>query len=143
MLGWQGQRNASYQLMQWSGAVFRSASLLSLQPICWVPSQSRIARIGQLIGFARATSDGSLSATIWDVAITPAWQVRWLPVKANTVSPCSLNAAVHHGCFGFVVTFLQRSGLGRALIERLTAKLVRDGSPTLTLVGLVVLTDVQ
>ncbi len=47
---------------------------------------------GQIIGFARATSDGVLSATVWDVAVNPAWQ---------------------------------RSGLGRALMERLTKKLVR------------------
>lgn len=36
--------------------------------------QSRLARMGQLLGFARATSDGVLSATIWDVAVNPAWQ---------------------------------------------------------------------
>jgi GNAT superfamily N-acetyltransferase len=58
--------------------------------------------MGQMIGFARATSDGVLSATIWDVAILPAWQ---------------------------------RCGLGRALMERLTARLVEDGIPTITLVG--------
>jgi hypothetical protein len=28
-----------------------------------------MARAGQLLGFARATSDGALSATIWDVAV--------------------------------------------------------------------------
>ncbi len=63
--------------------------------------QSRLARMGQMVGFARATSDGVLSATIWDVAILPAWQ---------------------------------RSGLGRALMERLTARLVQDDIPTITLV---------
>jgi aralkylamine N-acetyltransferase len=36
--------------------------------------QSRFAKLGQLIGFARATSDGALSATIWDVAVLPSWQ---------------------------------------------------------------------
>lgn len=35
---------------------------------------SRWARRHQLLGFARATSDGSLTATIWDVAIVPSWQ---------------------------------------------------------------------
>ncbi|GLC68926.1 hypothetical protein PLESTF_000759700 [Pleodorina starrii] len=70
--------------------------------IIWVRAakQSRLARQGQLIGFARATSDGVLSATVWDVAVNPAWQ---------------------------------RSGLGRALMERLTKKLVEDGIPTITL----------
>jgi hypothetical protein len=33
----------------------------------WIRSlkQSRVARLGQLLGFARATSDGAFSATIW------------------------------------------------------------------------------
>jgi GNAT superfamily N-acetyltransferase len=59
--------------------------------LVWVRStkQSRHARIGQMLGFARATSDGVLSATIWDVAVHPAWQ---------------------------------RVGLGRAMMERLTAR---------------------
>uniref|UniRef100_A0A7S3QNU8 N-acetyltransferase domain-containing protein n=1 Tax=Dunaliella tertiolecta TaxID=3047 RepID=A0A7S3QNU8_DUNTE len=70
--------------------------------LIWIRAtkQSRLAKLGQLVGFARATSDGVLSATIWDVAVAPAWQ---------------------------------RTGLGRALIERLTAKLVNDGIPTITL----------
>lgn len=42
----------------------------------WVRAarKSRLAKEGQLLGFARATSDGSLSATIWDVAVAPQWQ---------------------------------------------------------------------
>ncbi|KAK9902096.1 hypothetical protein WJX75_004187 [Coccomyxa subellipsoidea] len=42
----------------------------------WIRStrKSRMARLGQLLGFCRATSDGALSATIWDVAVHPAWQ---------------------------------------------------------------------
>lgn len=36
--------------------------------------QTRWAAKHQLLGFARATSDGSLTATIWDVAVHPAWQ---------------------------------------------------------------------
>lgn len=37
----------------------------------WVRStkQSRWAKLGQLLGFARATSDKALSATVWDVAV--------------------------------------------------------------------------
>ena len=40
--------------------------------VLWIRSmkQSRWARQGQLLGFARATSDGALSATIWDVAVS-------------------------------------------------------------------------
>eukprot|EP00878_Enallax_costatus_P017098 GHUV01017953.1.p2 GENE.GHUV01017953.1~~GHUV01017953.1.p2 ORF type:complete len:137 (+),score=23.00 GHUV01017953.1:1019-1429(+) len=70
--------------------------------LIWVRSlkQSRVARLGQLLGFARATSDGVLNATIWDVAVSPAWQ---------------------------------RSGLGRAMMERLTHQLVQDGISTITL----------
>lgn len=39
--------------------------------VLWIRSmkQSRWARQGQLLGFARATSDGALNATIWDVAV--------------------------------------------------------------------------
>lgn len=70
--------------------------------LVWVRStkQSRLARLGQMVGFARATSDGVLSATIWDVAVMPAWQ---------------------------------RSGLGRAMMERLTRQLVANSIPTITL----------
>ncbi len=70
--------------------------------LIWVRAtkQSRLAKLGQMVGFARATSDGVLSATIWDVAVLPAWQ---------------------------------RSGLGRAMMERLTARLVEDTIPTITL----------
>lgn len=45
-------------------------------------------------------SDGVFTATIWDVAVSPAWQ---------------------------------RSGLGRAMMERLTRGLVEDGIPNITL----------
>mmetsp|Transcript_24413 Transcript_24413/g.53326 ORF Transcript_24413/g.53326 Transcript_24413/m.53326 type:complete len:257 (+) Transcript_24413:48-818(+) len=77
-------------------------ALENTHALIWVRStkQSRLARMGQLVGFARATSDGVLSATIWDVAVNPAWQ---------------------------------RNGLGRAMIERLTRKLVEGGIPTITL----------
>lgn len=41
----------------------------------WVRAarKSRLARLGKLLGFARATSDGALSATIWDVAVSARW----------------------------------------------------------------------
>jgi aralkylamine N-acetyltransferase len=44
--------------------------------VIWIrcSRQSRWARKGQLLGIARATSDGALTATIWDVAVHPAWQ---------------------------------------------------------------------
>lgn len=40
--------------------------------VLWIRSirRSRWAKQGQLLGFARATSDGALSATIWDVAVS-------------------------------------------------------------------------
>ena len=39
--------------------------------VLWIRSirGSRWARLGQLLGFARATSDTALSATIWDVVV--------------------------------------------------------------------------
>ncbi|GAX83051.1 hypothetical protein CEUSTIGMA_g10477.t1 [Chlamydomonas eustigma] len=70
--------------------------------LIWVRStkQSRLARLGQMVAIARATSDGALSATIWDVAVQPSWQ---------------------------------RSGLGRAMMERLVRNLMEKGIPTITL----------
>ncbi len=46
-------------------------ALVHTHCVLWVraTTKSRYAREGQLIGFARATSDGALSATIWDVAV--------------------------------------------------------------------------
>lgn len=77
-------------------------ALENTHQLIWVRTMksSRLAQAGQMVGFARATGDGVLSATIWDVAVSPAWQ---------------------------------RIGLGRGLIERLTALLVGDGIPTITL----------
>jgi GNAT superfamily N-acetyltransferase len=77
-------------------------ALANTHRLVWVRATraSRYARLGQLLGFARATSDGVFSATIWDVAVSPAWQ---------------------------------RSGLGRAMMERLTRGLVEDGISTITL----------
>jgi GNAT superfamily N-acetyltransferase len=70
-----------------------AAALAATHRTVWVRAarKSRTAREGQLLGFARATSDRALCATIWDVAVTPAWQ---------------------------------RAGLGRGMVERLTACLV-------------------
>ena len=44
--------------------------------VVWIRATktTRWARQNQLIGFARATSDGHLTATIWDVAVNPSWQ---------------------------------------------------------------------
>ena len=43
--------------------------------ILWIRAikTTRWAKSQQLLGFARATSDG-LTATIWDVAVNPSWQ---------------------------------------------------------------------
>jgi hypothetical protein len=40
--------------------------------LVWVRStqKSRFARLGQVLGFARATSDGIFCAVIWDVAVS-------------------------------------------------------------------------
>lgn len=79
-----------------------AVALVNTHRSIWIRAarKSRMAKEGQLLGFARATSDGALSATIWDVAVTPAWQ---------------------------------KGGLGRALVERLTASLVTEGISLITL----------
>lgn len=70
--------------------------------ILWVRStrKSRWAQEGQMLGFARASSDKALTATIWDVSVHPAWQ---------------------------------RGGLGRGLIERITASLIAEDITTICL----------
>jgi hypothetical protein len=47
---------------------FRDGTCPTLSSPVHVDLQSRLARMGQMVGFARATSDGVLSATIWDVS---------------------------------------------------------------------------
>ncbi|GBF91909.1 acetyltransferase [Raphidocelis subcapitata] len=51
-------------------------ALANTHRLVWVRAtkQSRVARLGQLLGFARATSDGVFNAVVWDVAVAPAWQ---------------------------------------------------------------------
>ena len=41
--------------------------------IVWIRSmrKTRLSKAGQMLGFARATSDEALTATIWDVAVRP------------------------------------------------------------------------
>lgn len=53
-----------------------AAALAHTPVVLWVRASrgSRWARAVSLVGFARATSDGALAATIWDVAVSPAWQ---------------------------------------------------------------------
>jgi hypothetical protein len=55
-------------------------ALVHTHCVLWVraTTKSRYAREGQLIGFARATSDGALSATIWDVAVWPCLESRYI-----------------------------------------------------------------
>ena len=52
------------------------AALAHSHRVLWVrcTKGTRWARAGQLLGFARTTSDGALAATVWDVAVSPAWQ---------------------------------------------------------------------
>ena len=53
-----------------------AAALQNTHRSLWVRAarKSRLAKEGQLLAFGRATSDGALSATIWDVAVLPSWQ---------------------------------------------------------------------
>ena len=52
---------------------------------------TRWAREGQVIGFARATSDRALFGTIWDVAVIPA------PLLPNNV-PAAARLQSKHAC---------------------------------------------
>lgn len=76
-LNLQHTRNLRLACMQQVGFPLRDPNRLQLaldhsHSVLWIRSmkQSRWARQGQLLGFARATSDGALSATIWDVAVS-------------------------------------------------------------------------
>ena len=53
-----------------------AAALRHSHAVVWATAArgSRWAKEGQLLAFARATSDGALAATLWDVAVHPAWQ---------------------------------------------------------------------
>ena len=48
-------------------------ALANTHQVVWIrcTKGTRWARLGQMLAFARATSDGALSATIWDVAVSP------------------------------------------------------------------------
>ena len=48
-------------------------ALENTHAVIWVRCTrgSRWAKLGQLLAFARATSDKALTATIWDVAVRP------------------------------------------------------------------------
>lgn len=56
----------------------------------WIRStrKSRVARFGQLLGFCRATSDGALSATIWDVAVRVPSPARPRPTQRSLPPAC-------------------------------------------------------
>uniref|UniRef100_A0A061S221 Histone acetyltransferase n=1 Tax=Tetraselmis sp. GSL018 TaxID=582737 RepID=A0A061S221_9CHLO len=53
-----------------------SLALQQTHRVLWIrcTRPGRGSRVGSLVGFARATSDGALTATIWDVAVHPCWQ---------------------------------------------------------------------
>jgi len=59
----------------------------------WIRStrKSRMARFGQLLGFCRATSDGALSATIWDVAV----RIFLSLARLHTAFPASPPTCMH------------------------------------------------
>ena len=65
-------------------------ALARTHQVLWIRNtkQTRWARNGQLIGFARATSDGVCAATIWDVAVRPAYIFRGAGVEAQAPGIC-------------------------------------------------------
>lgn len=55
-------------------------ALANTHRLIWIRATkaTRFQKLGQCVGFARATSDGHLVATIWDVAVLPVLQKRGL-----------------------------------------------------------------
>jgi len=53
-------------------------ALVNSHLIVWVvatdKNKSRATHVGQVIGFARVTSDKVFNGTIWDVVVSPEWQ---------------------------------------------------------------------
>ena len=66
--------------------------------VLWIRSirGSRWARLGQLLGFARATSDTALSATIWDVVVRCAGPSVHPVRRLVTVLPFASASSDHH-----------------------------------------------
>jgi len=65
--------------------------------VLWIRSirGSRWARLGQLLGFARATSDTALSATIWDVVVRLHGSLSALSAGLATVLPYASASSDH------------------------------------------------
>ncbi len=86
--------------------------------VLWIRSirGSRWARLGQLLGFARATSDTALSATIWDVVVrcNAPLQVVCRPV---TVLPCA-SASSHYHPHSLIPTIERRQSKNRLLLRK-------------------------
>ena len=64
------------------------------QKVLWIrhTRRTRWARLGQLLGFARATSDCVVSATIWDVAVRLCWL---LFLDSHHASACRVTTQLH------------------------------------------------
>ena len=64
-------------------------ALARTHKVLWIRNtkQTRWARKGQLIGFARATSDGVCAATIWDVAVRLPGHPGWPCTSHGLLSP--------------------------------------------------------
>ena len=92
------QRNALQVSFPRRDPVQLTDALQRSHAVLWVRNlrQTRWARMGQLIGFARATSDGVCAATIWDVAVSAAWY---------TCMPCP---GLHLGQAAMSVPWLHR-----------------------------------
>ena len=66
-------------------------ALARTHKVLWIRNtkQTRWARQGQLIGFARATSDGVCAATVWDVAVRLLYHLLLYPADwACTLQAC-------------------------------------------------------
>lgn len=124
-------------------------ALQNTHVVLWVRAtkQTRWARRGQLLGFARATSDHALFGTIWDVAVR-----RQQHRLHQCIDPASARSLIHIGALRLSCMWLkaahdgvlhadilqvnpawQRSGIGRAAVERLTSMLLAEDIATINL----------
>jgi aralkylamine N-acetyltransferase len=124
-------------------------ALQNTHVVLWVRAtkQTRWARRGQLLGFARATSDHALFGTIWDVAVR-----RQQHRLHQCIDPASARSLIHVGALRLSCMWLktahdgvlhadipqvnpawQRSGIGRAAVERLTSMLLAEDIATINL----------
>ena len=94
-------------------------ALARTHKVLWIRNtkQTRWARKGQLIGFARATSDGVCAATIWDVAVRQPGHPGWPCTSHGLLSPGMGPQLDESLCVGPQVFWGETAPLMRALLD--------------------------